>query len=135
MAKETSIEKEVKTPKEEEMVTIVIDPEMTDGGIRINGKRYVGKVTVTVNQAEDLQRIQMEYYETKKRLTNPDSFIGTKSDIVKFNRYCADPEQNKAIFHTDSFQKYGKLDPRDWERLSPGAREMFKAERMALHGY
>lgn len=134
MTKETSIEKEVKAPTEK-MVTIVIDPEMTDGGIRINFKRYVGTVTVTENMATDLLRIQSEYFETKKRLTNPESFIRTKSDFVKFNRFCADPDANKAVFRSDQFQKYGNLDPRDWDYLSPDAKELFKKERMALYNY
>ena len=43
---------EVKLSKEE-MVIVSIDRQMTDGGIRVNGKLYVGNVKVTKGQAED----------------------------------------------------------------------------------
>ncbi len=66
--KSVSTEPKVTTQKEE-MVTIFIDPEMvTMQGIRINGKMYIGHVTVGKRQAEDLLRIQSEYWETRKKL-------------------------------------------------------------------
>lgn len=117
------------------LVTIVIDPEMTDGGIRVNGKRYVGKVEVSQDQADDLLRIQEEYYETKKKLNNPRQFVRTKSDIVKFKRFCVDPAEHEALRHNPTFQKYGLLDPRDYEYLTPTAKEYFKRERFALYAY
>ena len=56
----------VEAPKaKEELTQVFIDREMTDGGIRVNGKLYVGNVKVTQGQAEDLLRIQEEYFETK----------------------------------------------------------------------
>ena len=59
----------VEAPKaKEELTQVFIDREMTDGGIRVNGKLYVGNVKVTQGQAEDLLRIQEEYFETKKKL-------------------------------------------------------------------
>lgn len=73
------MEKEI--PKKETLVEMIVDPEMTDGGIRINEIKYVGLVKVPKDIAEELSRIQSEYFETKKRISDPSTFIRSKSSV------------------------------------------------------
>ena len=123
---------EVKLEKKE-LVSIHIDREMTDGGIRINGKRYVGTVRVPQDQADDLARIQDEYFETKKKLMDKNITVRMKSDDQKRKLFLADPRENegKRGFTRD----YGLLTPLEWSYLTSAAKEEFLSERKQLFGY
>ncbi len=126
---------EVKLAKEptEEMVTINIDRQMTDGGIRINGKLYVGTVKVPAGQAEDLLRIQEEYFETKKKLLDKNVNVRMKSDFQKEKLFLADPSENagKKNFTRD----YGLLGALEWSYCSPKFKQQLLDHRKQLYGY
>lgn len=118
---------------QEEMVTFVVDRKMTDGGIRINGKLYVGPVRVTKTQAEDLQRIQEEYFETKEKMMDKNAYVRMKSDYQKEVLFLADPKENemKKNFSRD----YGLLGPVEWSYCKPAFKQHLLEQRMALYGY
>jgi hypothetical protein len=123
----------VVSPAKNELVSIIVDKDMTDGGIRINGKLYVGNVKVTQEQAEDLMRIQEEYFETKKKLTDPNVHVRMKSDFQKEKLFLADPRENenKKGFTRD----YGLLGAREWSYCSPKFKEHLLNMRRQLYGY
>lgn len=117
----------------EEMVTIIIDREMTDGGLITNGKLMVGEMTLPRHVAEDLQRRQEEYFETKKKLTNKDVTVRMKSDAQKESLFLADPEinQNKATFNRD----YGLLGAKEWSYCSETFKQHLLEQRKQMYGY
>ena len=124
----------VEAPKaKEELTQVFIDREMTDGGIRVNGKLYVGNVKVTQGQAEDLLRIQEEYFETKKKLMDANISVRMKSDYQKEALFLADPKQNenKKGYTRD----YGLLTRKEWEYCHPDFKEYLLAQRKALYGF
>lgn len=132
--KPVSIEPEVTLErKSEELVTILIDREMTDGGIRVNGKLYVGQVRVSPDQAKDLLRIQEEYFETKKKLLDKNVTVRMKSDFQKELLFLADPRENegKKNFSRD----YGLLGATEWGYCSEPFKEHLLAMRKQLYGY
>lgn len=120
-------------PNNMDLVSVHIDRQMTDGGIRINGKLYVGNVKVSEEQAEDLLRIQEEYFETKKKLMEPNISVRMKSDFQKEALFLADPKQNegKKGFTRD----YGLLPRQEWEYCKPAFKEHLLDQRLAMFGY
>jgi len=132
VAKEVSITPEVKLEKEE-LVSILIDREMTDGGIHVNGKLYVGNLRVPQGQAEDLLRIQEEYFETKKKLIDKNVSVRMKSDFQKELLFLADPKENemKKGFTRD----YGLLPAREWSYCKPAFKEHLLQMRKQMYGY
>jgi len=130
--KEVDVTPEVKLEKEE-MVSVLIDREMTDGGIRINGKLYVGKVKVPEGQAKDLLRIQDEYFETKKKLIDKTISVRMKSDFQKEKLFLADPKENarKSNFTRD----YGLLGEREWSFCTEAFKTHLLDMRKQLYGY
>lgn len=130
--KEVSSESPVKLAKEE-LVTVLIDKDMTDGGIRVNGKVYVGPVKVTQEQADDLLRIQEEYFETKKKLMDKTVSVRMKSDFQKEALFLADPKVNegKKNFTRD----YGLLGAKEWSYCSEPFKKQLLESRKALFGY
>lgn len=130
---EVSTEPKV-TPEKEKMVTILIDPQMVGKtGIRINGKMYIGKVTVPESQADDLLRIQEEYWETVKKLKDPQVTVRMKSDFQKEKLFLADPDENarKATFTRD----YGLLGAKEWSYCSETFKKHLLDMRKQLYGY
>ena len=132
-SKKTTTIKSVEVTPKEDMVDIVIDPDMTDGGIRVNGKLYVGRVKVSQVQATDLLRIQEEYYETKKKLMDKSVSVRMKSDFQKEALFLADPKINegKKGFTRD----YGLLGAREWGFCNDKFKEELLEKRKALFGY
>ena len=130
--KEVDITPEVKLEKEA-LVDVMIDREMTDGGIRINGKLYVGKVKVTEGQANDLLRIQDEYFETKKKLIDKTITVRMKSDFQKEKLFLADPKENgsKRGFTRD----YGLLTQTEWNYCSEAFKQHLLEIRKQMYGY
>jgi hypothetical protein len=120
-------------PNNMDLVSVHIDRQMTDGGIRINGKLYVGNVKVSEEQAEDLLRIQEEYFETKKKLIEPNISVRMKSDFQKEALFLADPKQNegKKGFTRD----YGLLSRTEWEYCKPAFKEHLLEQRRQMFGY
>jgi hypothetical protein len=134
--KEVSTSPEVvltKPESQEELVQIMIDREMTDGGIRVNGKLYVGKVKVTQGQADDLLRIQEEYFETKRKLMDKNVNVRMKSDFQKERLFLADPKdyEGRKNFSRD----YGLLGAREWSYCTDEFKKDLLEKRMALFGY
>jgi len=140
-ATEAKLNSEAETPTvkpatvgtKEPLVTVMIDREMTDGGIRVNGKLYVGNVKVSQEQADDLLRIQEEYFETKKKLMDKYSTVRMKSDFQREALFLADPKQNegKKNFTRD----YGLLGALEWSYLKPQFKEYLLESRKAMFGY
>lgn len=134
-AASTDAEVVIDKPKglEEEKVTVQIDREMTDGGIRVNGKLYVGNVRVSKGQAEDLLRIQEEYFETKKKLMDKNVTVRMKSDFQKEVLFLADPKENegKKNFTRD----YGLLGAKEWSYITPVFKEHLLDMRRQMYGY
>lgn len=120
-------------PEKNEMVTIIIDRQMTDGGIRVNGKLYVGTVKVTKEQADDLLRIQDEYFETKKKLLDKNVRVRMKSDHQKEVLFLADPNENagKKGFTRD----YGLLPVIEWSYCTAEFKQRLLDLRMQMYGY
>lgn len=136
--KSTATIKEVSTTPEvtlnkEELITIFIDPEMTDGGITINGKLLVGKIKVTESQATDYLRMQDEYFETKKKLIDKNVVVRMKSDFQKERLFLADPKEHagRQGFSRD----YGLLGAKEWSYCAPLFKERLLEQRQALYGY
>lgn len=124
---------EVKLVKEE-MVTIFIDPEMvTKQGIMINGKQYINKVTVTKSQADDLMRIQSEFWETRKKLTDKYAKVRMKNDFQKEAMFLADPSENG--MRKDFTRDYGLLGAWEWSLCSDKFKEYLLDKRKQLFGY
>ena len=119
--------------QKDELVNVMIDKEMTDGGIRVNGKRYVGQVKVTQEMADDLLRIQEEYFETKKKLLDPNISVRMKNDFQKEALFLADPKEHgmKKNFTRD----YGLLGVREWSLCSKKFQEHLLEERKSLYRY
>lgn len=119
--------------KPEELVEILIDKEMTSGGIRVNGKLYVGYVKVPRGQADDLLRIQEEYWETMKKLIDPRVRVRMKNDFQKELLFLADPAENemKKEFSRD----YGLLGRREWELCTETFKQYLLDMRKQIHGY
>ena len=123
---------EVKLSKQE-LVTVVIDKEMTDGGIHVNGKLYVGSVKVSQEQADDLMRIQAEYFETKKKLLDKNAHVRMKSDFQKERLFLADPKENS--WKKEFTRDYGLLGQLEWSYCTPGFKEHLLAQRKMMFGY
>lgn len=131
-SKPTTEKKEPTSEKREKMLTIIIDHDETDGGVMVNGKLYVGEVTVPEEQAKDLLRIIREYKETKTRMNDAKAFVRQKNDFVNERLYLADPRENRGKKGwTDEF---GLLDPRQWEFISEQFKEELKSKRKAMFG-
>jgi len=130
---EDKTEEKTNTGSTEGKIIFVVDKDMTDGGIRINGKLYVGEVTVTREMMKDLKRIQEEYFETKKKLFDPNVKVRMKSDFQKEMLFLADPEVNesKKTFTRD----YGLLGATEWQYCSQKFKEHLLAMRKQLYGY
>ena len=122
------------TPAKEEMTTIFIDPEMVGKqGIRINEKVYVGHVSVPASMAKDILRIQEEYWETVKKLKDPNVNVRMKNDFQKEALFLADPEQysGKKGFTRD----YGLLGLREWTLCTPAFQDKLLETRRQIYGY
>lgn len=120
--------------KEEEMENIFIDPEMVGkGGIRINGKIYIGHLKVPKGIAEDLVRIQEEYWETVKKLTDKNITVRMKNDFQKEALFLADPIENanKKGYTRD----YGLLPQREWLFCKPSFQQHLLDLRKQLYGF
>ena len=134
-AKKVNPDTEVKLEKKvaEELVTINIDRQMTDGGIRVNGKLYVGTIKVPAGQAEDLLRIQEEYFETKKKLLDRNINVRMKSDFQKEKLFLADPAQHEG--RKNFTRDYGLLGALEWSYCSPAFKAHLLDTRKQLYGY
>ena len=123
----------VKVAPVKEMVTIVIDREMTDGGIMVNGKRIVGTVKVTPEEAKDYLRIQEEYAETKKKLMDKNATVRMKNDFQKEALFLAhEPEhQMKKGWSRD----YGLLPQKEWLLCSDELKARLLETRKQMFGY
>ena len=138
MDTQATVEKVDISPKvkleKDKMVTIFIDPEMvTMQGIRINGKKYINECTVTEGLAKDLLRIQAEYWETRKKLTDKNVSVRMKNDFQKEALFLADPKENagKKNFTRD----YGLLGEREWNLCSDKFKEYLLEQRKQHFGY
>jgi len=133
VVRETTTEVEGIKLEKEAMIDVIIDKDMTDGGIRVNGKLYVGKVRVSEGQAADLLRIQEEYFETKKKLMDKNVSVRMKSDFQKEKLFLADPKENemKKGFTRD----YGLLGAKEWSYCSDPFKKQLLESRRALYGY
>lgn len=117
--------------KEDTMVTIIIDKDT--GGLRTNGKLYVGKVTVPEHLAEDLMRRQEEYLATIKKLTDPSVELRNQSIETTRKAFMADP---KVHGNNPRFSKVNGLTTNfQMSVVSEQDKEEWHQERMGLFGY
>ncbi len=116
-----------------ELVTIVIDREMTDGGLIINGKRKVGTIQVTPEEAKDYLRIQEEYNETKKKLMDKNATVRMKNDFQKEALFLAheSEHQSKKGWSRD----YGLLPQKEWLLCSDELKDHLLKTRRQIFGY
>lgn len=121
------------TDKDKELIYIVVDRDMTDGGIRINGKLYVGEKEVPRYIARELSRIQEEYFETKKKLFDKSVVVRMKSDFQKEVLFLADPDEN--AMKPGFTREFGLLPAKEWGYCSEGFKEQLLETRKALYGY
>lgn len=136
MVKETKVvttTPEVTLEKKPELILVHIDREMTDGGLRTNGKLYVGDVRVTPEMAKDLLRRQEEYFETKRKLMDKNVSVRMKSDFQKEAMFLADPSVHgmKKNFSRD----FGLLPPQEWAYCTEAFKKDLLEKRKALYGY
>lgn len=117
----------------EQKVAVFIDPEMTDGGLSVNGKLYVGRMQVPESMVDDLLRMQEEYFETKKKLIDPQVSVRMKNDYQKEALFLADPKvnENKKGFTRD----YGLLGAKEWGYCHPTFKAYLLEQRMQRYGY
>jgi predicted glycosyltransferase len=115
----------------EKMVTIMIDKRT--GGLRTNGKLYVGKVTVREDIADDLIRRQNEYLATLDKINDPSVKLRNQSIEVTRKAFIADP----SVFgnHPQFSKVNGMCDPFQLQFISPVDLDEWKAERLGLYGY
>ena len=116
----------------EEMMTVVVDFKETRGGVTINGKRYIGEVTVEKEIARSLLDIMAMFRETQKKLTDPSEKIRMKNGFAIEALYLADPLQNvgNPMYHRD----FGLLDPWQWQFVSVPEKARLKALKVAMFG-
>jgi hypothetical protein len=120
-----------------EMATVIIDPKLTNGGLRtitsIGIKRFVGKVTVPVEEAEDLLRRQSEYAATVQKLNDPSLKLRNQNIDTTRKSYIADPEQFGS--HPRFTKLYGMADPFQMSFISEIDKTEWAQERMGLFNY
>jgi hypothetical protein len=121
------------TEDQKQMVTIIIDRKRTSGGLVVNGKRYVGTVTVPKHQAEDLMRMQEEYDESMQKIFDPSVSVRMKNDLQKEVLFLVDPKEHAR--NPGFTRDYGLLPLQEWEYCSPAFKEHLLAERKQLYGY
>lgn len=120
--------------KKEKLVDFFIDPELVDRkGLVINEKRYIGKVKVTQDQADDMQRMISEYQETQRRLHDPSQKIRIKNSMIIEELFLADPKTrgNEKGFSKD----FGLLDPWQWQFVNENHKKYLQEQKKALYGY
>ncbi len=134
--KKTATATEVVTPKREvsETIIIVIDPKRTNGGIRVNGKRLVGKVKCkSQEEADDYLRIQEEYAASFAKLTDPTVKLRNQSIETSRKAFIVDPAEFGK--HPNFTREFGMLDPYQWQFVPEGDRLEWQEERMGLFNY
>lgn len=118
---------------EENLVTIIIDPKATDGGLSINGKKYIGKMKVPEHIAEQLMENMQVYAETKNKLFDPSQKIRQKNSLVVEAQYMADPAEfsdNKKFS-----QEFGLLDPWQWQFVAEPEKARLRELKTSIYGY
>jgi predicted RNA-binding Zn ribbon-like protein len=127
----------VKKDEGENLVQVIIDPKLTNGGLRTitstGVKRYVGKVKVPADLAEDLLRRQTEYAATIQKLNEPSLEIRNQSIGTSYKAFMADPAQHGK--NPGFSRETGLLSRFQWEFISDKDKEEWKEERMGLFGY
>ena len=118
---------------ETNLVIVNIDKEMTNGGIRINEVLYLGNCKVTKDVAKELLRIQDEFFETKKKLMQPEIQVRMKNDFQKETLFLADPKQNSR--NPNFTRDYGLLGQVEWNYCSEPFKKKLLALRKSFYGY
>lgn len=131
--KETLVKKE----EGDELVTVIIDPKLTNGGLRTfteNGvKRYVGKVTVPAHVADSLLQRQTEYAATISKLNDPTVRLRNQNIDTTRKAYMADIEQYGS--HPKFSKLYGMSDAFQMSFVSDLDKKEWAEERMGLFNY
>lgn len=121
------------TKEKEDIVTIVIDPKMTNGGITVNGRKYVGTVKVPQEQADDLLRIQTDYFATTQKLNDPSIQLRNQNIETTRKAFIADPG---LYGNHPRFSKHnGMTNQFQLNFISEQDLNEWKQERMGLYGY
>lgn len=136
MAKELK-EEVVKKEEGKDLVTIIIDPKVTNGGLRTftetGVKRYVGKVTVPAHIADSLLQRQTEYAATIQKLNDPSVRLRNQNIDTTRRAYMADPEQYGN--HPRFTKAFGMSDAFQMSFISEKDKQEWAEERMGLFNY
>lgn len=119
--------------KETDMITIFVDRKETMGGISINGKRYIGEITVPRPLGREIMRIAAEFKETRNKLNDPSQKIRHKNSQVIENLYLANPEDHAG--NPNFSREFGLLDPWQWQFIIEPERKRLKELKRSYYDY
>ena len=125
------------TAETEDMVTVIIDPKLTNGGLRTatatGWKNYVGKVKVPESLGEDLLRRQTEYAATVAKLNDPSVSLRNQNIDITRKQFMADPGQYGQ--RTEFSKENGLASRFQMSFISKQDLAEWKEEREGLFGY
>lgn len=135
MAKDTleTIPEAKPSSSKEEMMTINVDYKATDGGITINGNKYIGEVTVPISLARQIMDNMQAYAEVKNKMYDPSQKIRIKNGYVIEAQYLASPEE-----HMDNKRfsmEFGLLDPWQWQFVAEPEKARLRKLKTSMYGY
>lgn len=123
----------LETIPEVDMMTVIVDHKATDGGITINGTKYIGEVTVKKDIARQIITNMQEYAEVKNKMFDPSQKIRNKNGFVTERAYLADPAE-----HTGNprfSMEFGLLDPWQWQFVAEPEKERLRKLKTSIYGY
>lgn len=120
-------------PVAEEVMTIIVDHKATDGGITINGNKYIGEVTVPKGLARQIMDNMQAYAEVKNKMFDPSQKIRNKNSFVTERAYLADPSEHQG--NPRFSMEYGLLDPWQWQFVAEPEKERLRKLKISIYGY
>ena len=120
-------------PEAEEMMTINIDYKATDGGITINGMKYLGEQTLPKTLARQILEIASEYAEVKNKMYDPSQKIRNKNGFVTERAYLAEPADH--IDNKRFTMEFGLLDPWQWQFVAEPEKARLRKLKTQMYGY
>lgn len=118
---------------EQEMMTIIVDPKATDGGIIINEKRYIGEMKVPVALGRQIMENMQTYAEAKNKMYDPSQKIRNKNGFEIEKAYLADPSEHSTNPRFN--QEFGLLDPWQWQFVAEAEKDRLRQLKTSIYGY
>ena len=122
-----------KVSEAEEMMTIDIDYKATDGGITINGTKYLGEQTLPKPLARQILDLVAQYSEVKNKMYDPSQKIRNKNSYVTERAYLADPSEHQG--NPRYSMEFGLLDPWQWQFVSEPEKARLRKLKTSMYGY